>query len=479
MSAGEADFGVEISKGILAKFAMAAIGFIGSVVFARVLGPSGYGAFYVVVTLVNVLDNPVTGWGLACKKRISESDFPTSEALGSGLLGAAALPLVILPATYVIHHYTGIYDLSGLVIPFSFLFIVICFFAVSNRILSARSNFSAAEWADTLRSLFTTPLQLIFVLSGLGTVGMVYGLTIATALTIPYVLYQIGVKPVSPSRESLKSISTYAKYSIPNGFIGTTQSRMDILLLGALISSSAVGNYQVSLQLTMAGTFVGGAISMGLMARVSDHWSRNNSTAVIDDVTNSLGYASLLAIPIFFGAAAMPNDLLVTVFGSQYSGTGLVLVGLALYRVLNLQSSQLKSTIAGLDRPDINTRIGATILVLNVGLGYALLLEYGILGVVAATIVSEILRYVSLAYAIKQYLPRIPLFSRPLQHQLFAGILMFAIVDRLHAILGISWWGELLILIGLGGIVYFGVLTSVSESFRVTVKGVLSDAFAS
>jgi len=98
MSAGEADFGLEISRGVLAKFAMAAIGFAGSVVFARVLGPSGYGAFYILVTLVNILDNPVTGWGVACKKRITETGFSTSEALGSGLLGAVILPLVILPS---------------------------------------------------------------------------------------------------------------------------------------------------------------------------------------------------------------------------------------------------------------------------------------------------------------------------------------------------------------------------------------------
>jgi len=478
MSAGEADFGLEISRGVVAKFTMAAIGFVGSVVFARVLGPSGYGAFYVIHTLVNVLDNPVTGWGAACKKRISETGFPTSEALGSGLIGAAVIPLVIIPIVYLFQRFTGIYDLSGSFIPFSVLFVSICFFAVTNRILSARSNFSAAEWADTLRSLFTTPLQLVFVLLGMGVTGMVYGLTVATVLTVPYVLYKIGVAPARPSRTSLASIASYAKFSIPNGFIGTTKSRIDILLLGALVSSAAVGDYQVSMQLTMAGTFIGGAASAGLMARVSDHWSQDNSAAVINDLTNSLGYASVLAIPIFFGVTAMPNDLLVTVFGSQYSGIGSVLVGLALFRVLNQQSRQLKSTISGLDRPDLNTRIGVLVLVLNVGLGYILLLEYGILGVVVATIISEIVQYAALAYAINQYLPDVPLFSRPLRHQLLAGAVMFVVVDRLHAIIGVSWWGELAFLIGLGGAVYFAVLTAISGSFRTTARGILSNALA-
>jgi len=476
MNIAETDFGLEISKGVIAKFVMAAIGFIGSVVFARVLGPSGYGAFYVVHTLVNVLDNPVTGWGDACKKRISESGFPISEGLGSGLVGAILLPLIIIPAVYLFQHFTGIYDLSGRFVPFSVLFLSICFFSVTNRILSAQSNFSAAEWADTLRSLFTTPLQLVLVLLGMGVVGMVYGLAVATVLTVPYVLYKIGVKPVRPSRNSLASIARYAKFSIPNGFIGTAKSRIDILLLGALVSSAAVGEYQISMQLTMAGTFIGGASSAGLMARVSHNWSQDNSVAVINDVTNSLGYASVLAVPIFFGALAMPNDLLVTIFGAQYSGVGLIFVGLAFFRIMNMQSTQLKATISGLDRPDINTHIGAFVLVLNVILGYVLLFEYGILGVVSATIVSEIVQYATLSYAVKQYLPNISLFTNPLCHQLFAGAVMFVVVDRLHAIVGVSWWGDLMFLISLGGVIYFLVLTASSESFRTTVRGILSDA---
>ncbi|WP_232688588.1 lipopolysaccharide biosynthesis protein [Halobacterium zhouii] len=476
MSVGEADFGLEISRGVLAKFAMAAIGFAGSIVFARVLGPGGYGAFYIVVTLVNILDNPVTGWGTACKKRISETDFSTEEALGSGMLGAIILPIVILPLAYVFHRFTGLYDLTGLFAPFSALFVAICLFAVTNRILSARSNFSAAEWSDTLRSLLTTPLQLAFVLLGFGVAGMVYGLTIATVLTVPYVLYRINARPAFPSRESLTNIGSYAKYSVPNGFIGTAQSRFDILLLGAILTSSAVGDYQVAMQLTLVGTFIGAVASKGLMARVSEHWSRDDKSSVITDVTNSLSYASVLAIPIFFGASAMPNDLLVTIFGSQYAGVGMVLVGLALFRVIRVQSSQLQSTIAGLDYPQINTRIGLVVLVLNVSLGYVLLLEFGIIGVVAATVVSEVVRYTTLAYTVKQYLPDVHLFTQPLRHQLLAGALMFIVVELAHSIVGVSWWGELLLLIGLGGVIYFSVLVAVSESFRVTVKGILADA---
>ena len=475
MSIEDADFGLEISKGVLAKFGKVLIGFIGSVIFARILGPSGYGTFYVIHTLVNVLDNPVTGWGEACKKRITEVEFPSSEALGSVLIGATILPLAVIPLVYLSQRFTGIYDLSGLLIPFSVLFITLSYFKVTNRILSARANFSAAEWADTLRSFLTTPLQLGFVLIGMGVAGMVYGLAAATALSIPYVLYKIGISPELPRRGSLSSIASYAKYSIPNGFIGTTKARIDILLLGAFISSSAVGEYQVSMQLTIAGTFIGGAAASGLMGRISAHQSQNNTSAVVNDVNNSLGYASILAIPIFFGATAMPNELIITVFGQQYGDTGLILVGLALYQVISMQSAQLSATVAGLDRPQVNTWVGILVLILNICLGYVLLIAYGSLGVVIATIISVIVQYISLSYVIKSQIPDIALFSRPLQHQLIAGVVMFICVDTLHNMIGISWWGELAMLVSTGGLIYFVVLIAISGSFRITVRGIISD----
>ena len=475
MSIGETKFGLEISKGVLAKFLMAAIGFAGSIVFARALGPAGYGAFYVVVTLVDVLNNPVTGWGVACKKRISEADFPSNEALGSGLLGSLFLPLVILPGVFLFERYTDFYDLNGLFVPFSLFFVTLCFFEATNRILSARANFSAAEWADTLRSFLTIPLQLAFVLLGAGVMGMVYGVAIATALTVPFVLWQIGIRPSLPSRVSIRSISEYAKYSIPNGFLGTAKSRIDILLLGALLTSTAVGEYQVAFQLTMPGTFIGGVASAGLMARVSESWSQENETAVVTDVTNSLGYASVLAIPILFGAIAMPNDLLVTIFGTKFEGVGPVLIGLSLFQAINLQTRQLGATIEGLNRPDVGTRVSPIVLTLNIVLGYILLLRYGVFGVVVATVVSELVNYCVVAYVVKQYLPAIRLITLPFLHQVLSGAVMYIIVDQLHAFIGVTWWGELALLVGIGGVVYTAVLVTVSEPFRTTVRGIFGD----
>lgn len=477
MSVGDVDFGLEISKGIVGRFAMAGIGFVGAVIFARILGPSGYGTFYVLLALVNVLDNPITGWGVACKKRISEANFPTDEALGSGLIGVSINTLVAIPLIVLVSQYTNLYDVEGQLLPFVALFVAICFFAVTNRILSGTPRFSISEWTDMLRSVFTMPLQLAFVLAGFGAAGMAYGLAVATFLTVPVVIWYIGVRPTTPSRDTVLSVWEYAKFSVPNSFIGTALARIDVLLLGAVLTTTSVGQYQVALKLTLPAMFIGSVASTGLMARVSNRLSKGESVA--PDVTNSLSFASILAIPIFFGAAAMPKSLLVTIFGADYAPAAPLLVGLTLYRVLESQKSQLGSTIAGLDRPDVNVYVGVVALVMNLGGGYLLLQHIGLIGIVVSTVLTEALIYAISAFVVKRELSDVGLLPKPLLHQATAGGVMFIVVDQLHLALGVQSWVNLGLLVGAGGTVYFFLLATISEPFRVTVRGILEDALRS
>ncbi|WP_254663432.1 hypothetical protein [Haladaptatus sp. W1] len=70
--------GTSLSKetlgGTVAQFSMALIGFVGTIVFARWLGPSAFGGVYLLFALVKFADRPMNGWSLAAKKRVAESD---------------------------------------------------------------------------------------------------------------------------------------------------------------------------------------------------------------------------------------------------------------------------------------------------------------------------------------------------------------------------------------------------------------------
>ncbi|WP_339102595.1 oligosaccharide flippase family protein [Haloterrigena salinisoli] len=464
--------GGETVKATAAKFTMAAIGFLGTIVFARVLGPTGFGGYYLLFSLVKIADRAVNGWGTAVKKRFSEADSPTGELVGSQALFTLvwmglAVGVALVTSRWLVS-YTGLPEAPVL---FVVLLFAVTLFEPLDLMVQARGRVGASMWTDTLRSLLTFPLQLGLILLGLGAAGMAYGLAGATFLTVPILAYYVQARPVAPSRETVTNVWSYAKYSIPNSFLGQAYDRFDIILLGYLLAPAAAGHYEVAFKLTVPATFVTMAASSGLMARVSRRHSEGEELG--DDVSNTLAFTSIIAIPMFFGAVAMPERLVVTFFGPDYAEAALLLVGLAAYQIAKTQAGVLSSVIYGIDRPDVNTRISAVTLGINIVLGVALTLVYGAIGVVVATAIAETLRYCLSAIIIKRELSEVVLFPRTLAEQFAAGLVMLAVIVPAERAVAVEQWYHLLAIIGLGAVVYGVTLTAISRKLRITVKGVV------
>jgi len=148
------------------------------------------------------------------------------------------------------------------------------------------------------------------------------------------------------------------------------------------------------------------------MSRVSNLRSKRRD--VVMDVTNSLSYTSVLALPLFAGALALNEPLIRVFFGTEYQTAPALLVGLALARIIMTQNRPLSHVLRGLDDPRADMRVSIVALGLNVVLGVTLGYAYGVYGIVAATIVSEAVRYAALAFVVRRQLGNIELLPRPL-----------------------------------------------------------------
>ena len=464
--------GGETVKATLAKLTMAAAGFVGTILFARVLGPTAFGGFYLLLSLVKLADRPLAGWGNASKKRYSEADASASEILGTQLLvnavGIALAVAVAFALGGLLVSYTGL-DAAPLL--FVVLFASVSLFEPLHHMINARGLVGVATWIDTLRSYLTLPLQIVFVLAGMGAAGMAFGLTAATLLVVPVQFYYIRTIPGVPTMDTVRNLGTFARYSIPTSYFSTVYDRFDILLLGALLAPGAAAQYEVAAKLTLPAAFVATAAASGLMARVSNLSSRDEPVG--RDVTNTLAFASILAIPIFFGALAMPQKIVVTFYGGDYAQAATLLVGIALYRVVRTQSVPLVQAINGIDRPDIHMRISGVALAFNVVLGIVLTLRFGAIGVVIATIAAEVLIYAAIAYVVRSEIDGIGLLPRTLLEQVGAGVVMYAVVVAARDFIPVRSWVDLVLLVGVGAATYSLVLLVVSSQLRFTIASVL------
>lgn len=475
MSIGDTDFGVQVGIGFAGRVVTLLVAFLGAILLARVLGPNGYGAFYLLMAIVSFLDNPVTGWAIACRKRLTEKGFPAGEAIGSTLIGIGVSAVLTTASAFIlapqIAAFTGLED-GWLLL--SVLFTGMALYLAILEVLKATAIFGSSDWMMATRDIVRVLAQAALVLGGLGVAGMVGGMVMANLLVAPIVLYLLGTRPNMPSTESVRQIWAFAKSSIPNGVVGTAQSKMDVLLLGALVGPGIVGNYEVAIRITLPAMFVAGVASNGLMGRISNRRSKDQN--VDQDIENNLSFASLIAVPIFFGALTVGDAVVVTMFSNQYADAGAFVAGLALFHLFRSQKVILVSTLDGFGRPDFNLRVSTAVFMLNLMLGIGLFYVVGPIGIVLATIVSEVAGYGARAYIVHSFVPSVTLLPRPLFDQIMSGVVMAGVVFGIRSVVSLGWWGNVILIVGLGGLTYVTTLIIISESFRETTRAVARDA---
>lgn len=467
----EIDIGLESLKGFLAKLLQAVLGFAGTIVFARMLGPTDFGGFYFLLAMIHFATTPLVGVSEALKKRYSEPGVSGRRMFGAAMLPIGGYLACALGAVFVFRGLliaeTNVVDAH---VVAAALFVAFAVFYPAQKMLGGAGWIGKQTWNDTLRSVLTIAFQLAFVLAGFGAAGMGYGLAGATLLVVPVALFYLRLLPSLPRREDLRSLWDFARYSIPGMLVGQTYRRFDLFLLGAILTTGTVGHYEVAYKLTLPATFLPTVVSSTLMPKVSGLASTGRD--VTADVVNAASYTGLLAVPIFFGALALAEPLVVTVYGPPYRQAAPMLVGLALYQVLRSQVFVWSSTLSGIDRPDLGLRIGVGVLVFNVVLGIALIYEIGAIGVVIATVVAEFLRYVLLVYVVGTQIGSIDYVPRPLVEQFVAGVMMFVVVWQARGFVSFDAWSDLAGLVLLGAVAYAAVLVSISSGFRTTLLSV-------
>lgn len=465
-------FGVQVVYGFFGKVTNTVVAFTGSIVLARFLGPVEYGAFFFLLSVIRLFNNPISGWIEACRKRVREKDFPEGEALGASLIGIAISGVVFVSGAYIANPLISEHvDVKTPWIHLSLLFFGLLVYITSVKFLRVTENFGSADWFHGGRDISRIILQVSLVFLGFGVLGMVGGLVLANFIIAPIILYYIGTKPEVPSRESLSEIWAFARSSIPIGFVGSALNRMDILLLGFVVGSGVVGNYQVAIQLTLPAIFMRGVMEGGLVGEVSELESRGEDFS--HKVVHNTSYVSILAIPIFFGSFVMGDILVETIYSNQYELAGTFIAGLALFRVFRSQSGIYNATLSGLDRPDLNLKAVSIVFVVNITLGLFLLFEIGSIGVVYATVLGSFLGWSIRAYFIKS-LFNFPLIPKTLRHQVFSGGIMAIVVYTLRYTQNLNPFSVFAI-VGVGAVIYFVTLILISKELRVTVKNISSD----
>lgn len=464
--------------GLASRVVTMGFGFAGFVLFARELGAEGLGGYLLVVAGARLVSKIANGVGSAIKKRASEANADEGELFGLGIVvqaGLITVTTIVLGLTA--QRIQWYIEAPRLVVSVVGIVATLGGFYIAQQFYQGLGYPGYASWIDTARSVLTTLTQIVLLFTtDMGSFALVVGLCVANGVTAVVAVGLARTWPTVPTVETVVSVWQFGRWSIPDALISDVYSRLDVLIIGSIVGNSAVAFYGTGLRLVQPAAFVAGSIGAPLMIRTSGRHSREMD--VLTDLRNGVSYSSIIAIPIFFGSLVIPDAVVRTTFGTGFGAAAPALTSLALFQVVQTFGSSFTSVWMGSDRVDLEFKIALVVVVVNLPLATVAAYQFGLVGVIGATILAETIRIVLYEAAAHRTFGTV-VFPRTVLEQVGSAAIMAVVVRLLAEQVAVTGWVPLLILVGTGGIVYVCVLFVVSSTFRETVTAVASEQFGS
>lgn len=455
------------------KYVGSLLGFVATVYFARVLGESVLGQYALITALLSwVLIVGRGGLARSLTKRISEGRDP-DRYLWAGVVIAGAV--VVLASAAVLLLEGAVDDYVGVPTAAEFVVLLIVFRGFKFVVVASLEGDHLVHVASLLgvgEQTVRPVAQIALVVVGWGLGGMVVGYALSSFLMIVAAAWYLDVRPARPGKRHFASLFDFAKFSwlgnVSQRFYGT----LDIMVLGAFVTSGLVGVYSVTWSIVTFLTIFGSGIRATLFPEMSKLSTEHGPEAVADLTEKSLAYSGVILVPGLVGGLLV-GDRLLRIYGSAFVQGTRVLGILAAAALVWTYNRQLQNTLTAIDRPELAFRSNAVFVASNAALNVVLIALYGFVGAAVATLASAVVGLgLSWRYARSTVDPDVPV--REFGRQCAAALVMGAFVYGAQTLGGGTVLSEsnaafVGALVGLGAAVYFGVLLGISQRFRRTV----------
>jgi O-antigen/teichoic acid export membrane protein len=203
----------------------------------------------------------------------------------------------------------------------------------------------------------------------------------------------------------------------------------DAVLLTHFHGETAAGLYSVPYKLTFAFQFVPMAFTAAFYPAMSRAFA-SDKQALGDLLYRALWSLMLIVAPIVAGIAVLAPDLVLFVYGKEYLPSVIAVETLILALVPIFLDFPIGSLLNASDRQMTQTKLMGLATIVSLALNLALIPEYGLVGVVIASIVSHVVLIVGGFIAIGRFLtwPKAKFIGAAVRTTAAAGVMAGVVV---------------------------------------------------
>ena len=450
-----------IISGLVWKFAerigAQGIGFIVSIVLARLLSPQDYGLISLITIFLAVSTVFIqSGFGTALiqKKDADNIDFSTVFYFN------IMISLIFYFLLYIISPYIAKFynepTLTTIVRVMSMSLIISAVNNVQHAYVSKTMQFKRFFYSTLVGTILSGFLGVAMAYMGFGVWAIVAQQLFNTLVDTIVLWFTVRWRPqLVFSIERLKGLFSFGWKLLISGLIDTLYNNIYGLLIGKIYNPSLLGLYNRGNQFpNLIVSNIDGPIQSVLLPALSEE--QDNKERLKSMVRRAIVTSSFIIYPMMIGMAAVAKPMIMILLGEQWLGCVFFLqiscISLAFWPVhtANLQA------INAVGRSDIFLKLeiikkilGISVLVISIPFGINVMVIGGACTSFIATIINAFPNKKLLGYSfVEQWKDLIP----SLVLSLGMGIVVMSV-----ELLGFNSYITLLIQIPVGALTYFGV----------------------
>jgi O-antigen/teichoic acid export membrane protein len=431
---------------------------VGTILVASLLGPDNYG-LYTIATSAPLLISLFRDWGVhyAIIRYTAQSNAENKTArirsiFISGLIFEITMGIALSLVGFLLAGFLAsdvfnrpvavpLLQISSFTVVATALMTgaTACFVGVEKMHLSSIMTIS--------QSILKTGLIITLILLGLGTYGAVTGFTVAAflagliGLILVFTIYKRLPKQNGNNMGIGSRIKTMFRYGLPISLSGIVAGFLlqyyNFLVYIYVLDDALIGNLGIAKNFVVLITFFATPVTTVLFPAFSKIDHKKEPETLKNVFQTSVKYASLLVVPVATMVMALSQPAISTLFGTRYAEAPLFLTLLAinyLYTIVGLLSNG--SLINGQGQTTFNIIIAAVTAAVGLPLGFVLISNYGVLGLIMVTLTASIPGTItSLIFIKKRYNVTIHWQSsaKILLSSAIASIVTYALITQLTA----------------------------------------------
>jgi O-antigen/teichoic acid export membrane protein len=366
------------------------------------------GIYFFLFAVIDLLSNIAGGFGKALRKRVSaregkQSSYLTTTMVSTfimqiGISSLMVITFFLIPKNYIPN------IISGLSYELILSSLVLLFAQSTGKIMinynSGLGYPSRSEWLGrALPGVLFFVLSVVIIFAGLGLTYIFVAGSISFGLSAILLLYTTRPKLTErPTYKKFRSLVSFGKWSIPNKIIMDFYSSLDAIALGIFVTSTAVGFYESSSNLSHIVYTVPYGVGAVLSVKISGLDAEGKSKKIKSVVRQTVPVSIVLPVTALFFFILFGEFSLKILYGSEFLGAYAFLVGMSTKEIIMAYRRPIQDLNYGLDKPEVPFYANISSVVFNVTTVLPFIYLFGGIGVVISTIIAEAIRAIVLSY---------------------------------------------------------------------------------